>query len=58
MDKFCVITKQSQGKSDGSKRAMLQKVFLPSSKIVSCLLIGGPVLDPSSIHVQMPLVVS
>ena len=55
MDKFRVIMKQSQGKSDGGKRAMLQNVFLLSSKIVSCLLIGGPVLDPSSIHVQMPL---
>ena len=55
MDKFRVIMKQSRGKSDGGKRAMLQKVFLLSSKIVSCLLIGGPVLDPSSLHVQMPL---
>lgn len=48
----------NEAKSEQKRRreeAMLQKVFLLSSKIVSCLLIGGPELDPSSIHIQMPL---
>ena len=48
----------NEAKSEQKRRrqeAMLQKVFLLSSKIVSCLLIGDPVLDPSSIHIRMPL---
>lgn len=48
MDKFCVIMKQSQSKSDGGKRLCYKL------KILSCLLIAGHVLDPSSIHIQMP----